>query len=75
MRNPDSPVPVGVVVMVGLGSLAAAMGVGRFALTPLLPLMQEAFGISAVTRYDVTVQSTGALQAFAGIGVEQPRAR
>jgi predicted MFS family arabinose efflux permease len=44
MRNPDSPVPVGVVVMVGLSSLAAAMGLGRFALTPLLPLMQEAFG-------------------------------
>jgi predicted MFS family arabinose efflux permease len=33
-------------VVVGLSSLAAAMGVGRFALTPLLPLMQEAFGMT-----------------------------
>jgi hypothetical protein len=39
---------------------------------PLVERRQEAFGISAVTRYDVTVQPTGAAQAFAGIGVEQP---
>ena len=31
---------------VGLAGLAAAMGIGRFAFTPLFPLMQEHFGIS-----------------------------
>lgn len=31
---------------VGLAGLAAAMGIGRFAFTPLFPLMQEQFGIS-----------------------------
>ena len=36
--------------------------------------VQEAFSISPVTRYDITVQPAGAIQAFAGIGVEQPGA-
>ncbi len=31
---------------VGLAGLAAAMGIGRFAFTPLFPLMQDQFGIS-----------------------------
>jgi MFS family permease len=31
---------------VGLGSLAAAMGIGRFAFTPILPLMQQANGVT-----------------------------
>lgn len=34
------------VVGVGFASLAAAMGIGRFAFTPLLPLMQEASGLT-----------------------------
>ena len=34
------------VASVGLAGLAAAMGIGRFAFTPLFPLMQEHFGIS-----------------------------
>jgi MFS family permease len=34
------------VASVGLAGLAAAMGIGRFAFTPLFPLMQERFGIS-----------------------------
>src|SRR5688500_14208443 len=32
--------------MVGFASLAAAMGIGRFAFTPLLPLMQQAYGLT-----------------------------
>ena len=31
---------------VGLLSLASAMGIGRFAFTPLLPLMQQAYGLT-----------------------------
>jgi len=31
---------------VGFASLAAAMGIGRFAFTPLLPLMQQAYGLT-----------------------------
>jgi predicted MFS family arabinose efflux permease len=32
--------------LVGLVSLASAMGIGRFAFTPLLPLMQQAYGLT-----------------------------
>src|SRR5919201_3323202 len=32
--------------LAGLAALAAAMGIGRFAFTPLLPLMQEHDGLS-----------------------------
>jgi predicted MFS family arabinose efflux permease len=31
---------------IGLATLAAAMGIGRFAFTPLFPLMQQQFGVS-----------------------------
>jgi MFS family permease len=41
--RPVSPSPA---ALVGLVGLASAMGVGRFAFTPLLPLMQEAGTIS-----------------------------
>ncbi|MGZ3268758.1 MAG: YbfB/YjiJ family MFS transporter [Croceibacterium sp.] len=34
--------------LVGLASLAAAMGIGRFAFTPVFPLMQEALGTKLV---------------------------
>ncbi len=37
---------IGWTVAVAMASLAAAMGVGRFAATPMLPLMQEAFGLT-----------------------------
>ena len=34
------------VAMTALAALAVAMGIGRFAFTPLLPMMQEDFGVS-----------------------------
>ena len=42
---PLTPPPVRIVVIGGV-SMAAAMGIGRFAFTPLLPLMQGAQGLS-----------------------------
>ena len=36
------------VTSIGLAGLAAAMGIGRFAFTPVFPLMQEHFGTSLV---------------------------
>lgn len=41
-----APVPPGPAALVGLAGLASAMGVGRFAFTPLLPLMQQAGTLS-----------------------------
>ena len=38
----DTPVAV---ALIGLAALAAAMGIGRFAFTPLLPLMQRDDGV------------------------------
>jgi Uncharacterised MFS-type transporter YbfB len=32
--------------LAGFLALAAAMGIGRFAFTPVLPLMQQQFGLS-----------------------------
>lgn len=46
MSGRNSQVSVGAAATVGLGSLAAAVGIGRFAFTPLLPLMQEAHGLT-----------------------------
>src|SRR5437868_7279063 len=34
------------VALTGFAALAVAMGIGRFAFTPLLPMMQEDFGVS-----------------------------
>ena len=41
-----TPPSAATIVVVGLLALAAAMGVGRFAFTPLLPLMQAHDGLS-----------------------------
>ena len=46
MEHPKRTFPAAVVVVAGLVGLAAAMGIGRFAFTPLLPLMQGEFGLS-----------------------------
>lgn len=39
-------VSVRTATVIGLASLAAAMGIGRFAFTPLFPLMQETLGVT-----------------------------
>src|SRR6185369_5289256 len=38
--------PAWVSAFAGLAALAAAMGIGRLAFTPILPMMQEDFGLS-----------------------------
>lgn len=35
-----------IVTVIGFASLAAALGIGRFAFTPILPLMQQCFGVT-----------------------------
>ena len=42
-RRSETPTAV---VLIGLAGLAVAMGIGRFAFTPLLPLMQRDAGLS-----------------------------
>jgi len=44
-RNPAS-VSAWVSALAGLAALAVAIGIGRFAFTPILPMMQEDFGLS-----------------------------
>ncbi|UHL64312.1 YbfB/YjiJ family MFS transporter [Paralcaligenes sp. KSB-10] len=39
------PTPIAATLIAALG-LASAMGIGRFAFTPLLPLMQQSFGLT-----------------------------
>jgi predicted MFS family arabinose efflux permease len=46
MADAPRPVPPARAALAGLAGLAAAMGVGRFAFTPLLPLMQQAGTLS-----------------------------
>lgn len=44
-RRPSEPSAI-VAVTVGLLALASAMGIGRFSLTPILPLMQHDMGLT-----------------------------
>src|SRR4030095_3276134 len=46
MKRGSQLVSPALVVAVGMLGLAAAMGIGRFAFTPLMPLMQEHAGLT-----------------------------
>lgn len=46
MDDKSKPMRAALVAAVGLASMAAAMGIGRFAFTPLFPLMQESQGLT-----------------------------
>ncbi len=46
MDDQSKLIKAALVAAVGLASMAAAMGIGRFAFTPLFPLMQESQGLT-----------------------------
>ena len=46
MDDQSKQMRAALVAAVGLASMAAAMGIGRFAFTPLFPLMQESQGLT-----------------------------
>ena len=47
LRDADRAAPApGTMAACGLGALAVAMGIGRFAFTPILPMMQEDTGLT-----------------------------
>ena len=52
-------VSVNVAAVVGLASLAAAMGIGRFAFTPIFPMMQEALDELSAERDLPVIGSLG----------------
>src|SRR5215470_7516789 len=46
MNDKDQKISAAAATCVGLFALASAMGIGRFSLTPILPLMQQDKGLS-----------------------------
>jgi predicted MFS family arabinose efflux permease len=46
--KPDPRHPAWVIALCGLGALAIAMGIGRFAFTPVIPMMQMEAGVTVV---------------------------
>ncbi|HMV93855.1 MAG TPA: YbfB/YjiJ family MFS transporter [Thauera aminoaromatica] len=48
-KNPPSSLSPGAIVFIGLLALAIAMGIGRFAFTPLMPLMVRDGSLNTVT--------------------------
>jgi predicted MFS family arabinose efflux permease len=46
MSRPPKPLSAAAIATIGLLSLASAMGIGRFSLTPILPLMQHDAGLT-----------------------------
>lgn len=72
LREPkaECPSPLWLVLQAGC-ALAAAMGIGRFVFTPILPLMQAQAGVSAQTGADLaTANYIGyLLGALTGIGL------
>jgi MFS family permease len=68
------------VVAIGLSGLAAAMGIGRFAFTPLLPLMQNASGLTLTEGNWLAIANylgylAGALLTFVRASIPGPLAR
>ena len=45
-RTPLKPAPALLIALAGMASLAVAMGIGRFAFTPVLPMMQADAGLT-----------------------------
>jgi len=62
MNDKDQKISAAAATSVGLLALASAMGIGRFSLTPILPLMQQDAGLSlAVAGWMATANYLGYL--------------
>src|SRR5918997_1933015 len=65
LPTPDSRPPTWLVVGSGIVALAAAMGVGRFAFTPLMPLMMRDGTLSAAAGAEWAAANYGGYLAGA----------